>query len=209
MKIVCPYTSNFSLSCSILKDVRHFEGAQRNLLSEGLLHQQGIVCSKGKGHLIMPDGTKIPLHKDHNMWYIITLPGETAPEPTGGVFMSSFVPSIRWLTHLRLGHCSDMYLDKVNPKSLDEIDIRKGTKCTHDCKPCRFSKPTRPNFSKSQKEPPRKSAKLISQLLRRHLPKNGCKFSNKSSPNPPKSSLGASKIEPGALQDAIFTRHLA
>ena len=30
----------------------------------------------------------------------------------------------------------------------------------------------------------------------------------KLSPDPPKTSPGASKIEPGALQDAIFKRHL-
>ena len=33
-------------------------------------------------------------------------------------------------------------------------------------------------------------------------------ISKKSSQNPPKSSLRASQIEPGGLQDAIFKRHL-
>ena len=46
------------------------------------------------------------------------------------------------------------------------------------------------------------------QVLGTHGQKHA-KILKKLSPEPPKSSPGASKIEPGALQDAIFKRHLS
>ena len=49
---------------------------------------------------------------------------------------------------------------------------------------------------------------FLDGLLRGSSWPKRAKISPKSSPDPPKSSPGASKIELGALQDAIFQRHL-
>jgi hypothetical protein len=65
----------------------------------------------------------------------------------------------------------------------------------------------KPKLVRGKRQRYTKKSRASTKLATSMFPAKQPKISKKWSPDPPKSSLGASKIEPGAIQDAIFNRH--
>ena len=148
-------TSKGQIITLTLPGVRYIPGNGKNLISEGLLHNSGIILTEGKSAVKIRTTENsasrtsyVQTKREGNLWFLITTPA--APE----INLTQKSASQRWLTHLRLGHASDKYVDKLDPSSLGGSRPDPKTRTTQDCKCCRFSKATRPHFPSSNEPPP-------------------------------------------------------